>query len=196
MQHTQLDRPFGIGFTSLCCGAEWSAVAITRALAGAAGLMDENLYPAYFEDADYAVRVSLSGFRAARLPDTPLLHGQLDGGTDYLSGLFEQLYLHPQVSGAELARRRREQFRGALAGKKYLERKWGVSVGRFSEDGSYHGPSAAERQAAPQLNCKSVDSINGDGGCNPTHKTPFGLPGAGLDYWQMDWVARTAVLGG
>ena len=189
-------RPFGLGFTSLCCGAEWSAVVFTRQLVQVVGLMDENFFPAYFEDADYALRVSLSGFRAAHLPRTPLLHGALDGSKDYLSGLFEQLYLSPKVAGAELQRRRQEHYRGVTAGKSYIERKWGVSVGRFREDGSYQAPTAAERKAAPQLSCKSVESINGEErGCSSRHKVPFGKQGAGLGFWELDWAARGAVLG-
>jgi GT2 family glycosyltransferase len=44
------DEKFGIGFTSLCCGGEWSAVVFARRMVEAVGLFDENFYPAYYED--------------------------------------------------------------------------------------------------------------------------------------------------
>jgi hypothetical protein len=44
------DPTFGIGFTSLCCGGEWSAVVFTRRMVEVVGLFDENFYPAYYED--------------------------------------------------------------------------------------------------------------------------------------------------
>ena len=40
---------FGIGFTSLCCGSEWSAVMFTRRIIDRIGYFDENFYPAYYE---------------------------------------------------------------------------------------------------------------------------------------------------
>jgi hypothetical protein len=43
------DPRFGIGFTSLCCGSEWSTVVITRRLIDSIGYFDENFYPAYYE---------------------------------------------------------------------------------------------------------------------------------------------------
>lgn len=46
---------FGIGFTNLCCGGQWSAFAITKKMVEKVGLFDENFYPLYFEDFDYGV---------------------------------------------------------------------------------------------------------------------------------------------
>ena len=79
---------FGIGFTSLCCGSEWSAVVFTTRVAEKVGLMDENFYPAYYEDEDYGIRVRLLARKPSSLTSTALQHGDLDG-KDYLSGLFD-----------------------------------------------------------------------------------------------------------
>lgn len=192
--------PFGIGFTSLCCGAEWSAVVFTAKMVHAVGLMDENFYPAYYEDVDYGIRISLSGFKAHRIPSTPLLHGALDGSRDYLSGLFEQLYLRPNVADADLSYRRDVQYRGALHGHFYIEKKWNVSVGSFEIDGSYKPPSKSHMAGRGELDCKSVDGINGNGACNPGHKTPFGLTNMSdekvtIASWQLDKKARQEILG-
>ena len=55
MQHfIKAHSTFGIGFTSLCCGGEWSAIGITRRLVNKIGYFDENIYPAYYE---YITRV-------------------------------------------------------------------------------------------------------------------------------------------
>ncbi len=50
------DPQFGIGFTSLCCGSEWSAVVFTKRMVAVVGLFDENFYPAYYEDGTYYCR--------------------------------------------------------------------------------------------------------------------------------------------
>ena len=73
------DPLFGIGFTSLCCSVEWSAIIVTRRLINRIGYFDENIYPAAWEDDDYSIRVALSGMHAARFDQTPLLHGERDG---------------------------------------------------------------------------------------------------------------------
>ncbi len=155
--------------------------------------MDENLYPAYFEDVDYAVRVHLSGYRAVVLPKTPLMHGSLNGSMDYLSGVFDELYLHPTMTGAELAHRRQEHYLGVTYAHDYLERKWGAALGSFAKDGSYREPGRAALRGRPLLQCRSASSINGEGGCNPAFKTPFGRSGVGIDWWEMDWRAREEI---
>jgi hypothetical protein len=44
------------------------------------GYFDENFYPAYYEDDDYAIRIHLSQhFYATKLENTPLMHGEIDG---------------------------------------------------------------------------------------------------------------------
>jgi hypothetical protein len=54
----------------------------------AIGYFDENFYPAYYEDDDYAIRVHLSEkFYAVKLEDTPLMHGEIDGTKGLLYSL-------------------------------------------------------------------------------------------------------------
>ena len=89
---------FGVGFTSLCCGSEWSAVLFTKRMVDKIGFFDENFYPAYYEDDDYGIRIRHSNYKAFRYDNTPLLHGEIDGSKDYLSGLFVQLYLCTPIS--------------------------------------------------------------------------------------------------
>jgi GT2 family glycosyltransferase len=47
------------------------------------GYYDENFYPAYFEDNDYAIRVHYSNYEARHLDNTPLIHGNVDGSKVY-----------------------------------------------------------------------------------------------------------------
>ncbi len=163
------DERFGIGFTSLCCGSEWSTVAFTRRLVAVVGLFDENFYPAYYEDDDYAIRVHHSGaFAAARFNNTPLLHGDLDGSKDYLSGLFTQLYLRPDKSAATDAWRRSHEL-GVRRSVSYIESKWGIKTGDFKDKN--------------KLDCKSVEGINGR--CSTGFSRPFNNPQHSLAHWEL-----------
>ena len=151
---------------------------------------------------DYGIRVSLSGFRAQRIPDTPLLHGALNGSQDYLSGVFDQLYLNPRATDADLTQRRAIQYRGARFGHDYIEKKWGISVGSFGRDGSYQAPSRQELQGRSEIDCKSVESINGHGkrACKPGFAVPFGRnesgASVGIGWWELDEAARNSILVG
>jgi len=117
---------FGIGFTSLCCGGEWSAVIFTRKLVERIGYMDENFYPAYYEDDDYAIRIHYSGLKAIKYQDTPLLHGEIDGSKDYASGIFKELYWKPKNDLA--TKRWKKMFEyGVIVSTKYIASKWGLS---------------------------------------------------------------------
>lgn len=181
------DPQFGIGFTSLCCGSEWSAVVFTKRALDKVGFADENFYPAYYEDEDYGIRVHLSGLKAARFNDTALLHGEIDGSKDYLSGTFDQLYLHPKQDLDALNWRATHQ-RGVQYGKQYIEKKWGVSVGYMDARGSFH-------PARKKLNCKSLDGINKHCGEALDFKAPFNDPSNSIHHWKLDQDARRAILG-
>ena len=178
---------FGIGFTSLCCGSEWSAVVFTTRVAQQVGLMDENFYPAYYEDEDYGIRVRLSGLRAIMFGNTALQHGELDGSKDYLSGLFNELYLNPRQDEDSQAWRRMHQ-KGVTFGHAYLERKWGIEVGHFDARGTFHAPP----KHVPKLDCKSVAGINGK--CKPRFSHPFDDSTKGLRDWALDEKEREAIL--
>ena len=178
---------FGIGFTSLCCGSEWSAVIFTSRVASQVGLMDENFYPAYYEDEDYGIRVRLSGLQAVRIDETPMHHGELDGSKDYLSGLFDELYLHPKQD--EGSKRWRESHqRGVKYGHSYLEDKWGVQVGHFDTRGTFHEPP----KNVPKLDCKSVEGINGK--CRPGFIVPFNNQSMTIKHWYLDVGRRAGIV--
>eukprot|EP00597_Dinobryon_sp_UTEXLB2267_P008438 CAMPEP_0170085274 /NCGR_PEP_ID=MMETSP0019_2-20121128/20198_1 /TAXON_ID=98059 /ORGANISM="Dinobryon sp., Strain UTEXLB2267" /LENGTH=236 /DNA_ID=CAMNT_0010301653 /DNA_START=401 /DNA_END=1111 /DNA_ORIENTATION=- len=160
---------FGVGFTSLCCGGEWSAVIFSRKLVQAIGYFDENFYPAYYEDDDYAIRIHLSNrFYAAKLENTPLLHGEIDGSKDYLSGLFSQLYLHPEKSPAVDAWRHSHEL-GMKVSVPYIEQKWGIKVGDF--------------KSKTKLDCKSIDGLNNH--CRVGFLTPFNDSTSNLSTWIL-----------
>jgi GT2 family glycosyltransferase len=177
----------GIGFTGLCCGSEWSAVVFTTRVAQQVGLMDENFYPAYYEDEDYGIRVHLSGLQAVKFGNTALQHGELDGTKDYLSGLFNELYLNPRQDEDSRKWRRMHQ-RGVKYGHDYLERKWGVEVGHFDSHGTFHAPP----KHVSKLDCKSVSGINGE--CRPRFSVPFDDKSKGLQDWTLDEKERASIM--
>ena len=181
------DESFGIGFTSLCCGSEWSAVVFTTRVAVNVGLMDENFFPAYYEDEDYGIRVGLSGLKAVRFDNTPLHHGELDGSKDYLSGLFDELYLHPKQDEASNAWRKTHQ-KGVAYGHSYLEKKWGVEVGHFDARGTFHSPP----KSVQKLDCKSLEGINSL--CVPGFTTPFNNASMKITDWELNLAERTNIL--
>lgn len=180
------DPQFGIGFTSLCCGSEWSAVVFTKRALNKVGFADENFYPAYYEDEDYGIRVHLSGLKAARFNNTALLHGEIDGSKDYLSGTFDQLYLHPKQDAEALNWRATHQ-RGVQYGKQYIEKKWGVSVGYMDARGTFHA-------GRKKLDCKSLDGINKHCGAALGFKVPFNDPGNSIHHWKLDQDGRNGIL--
>lgn len=177
LQHIQ---SFGIGFTSLCCDSEWSAVIFSRRLVARVGFMDENFYPAYYEDDDYAIRVHLSGFRAMRFNGTALQHGELDGSKDYLSGIFEQLYMNPDkklMKSAAMQSWQKMFVKGQAVSKDYIEKKWGM---HFDKKKKGYTP------------CKSVEGINQL--CRPGYTRPFNDPTLNLSSWTLDQNLRDSII--
>lgn len=169
VEHSFLHDPkFGVGFTSLCCGGEWSAVAFTGRLVDEIGYFDENFYPAYYEDDDYAIRIHYSSYHAVRFNNTPLLHGEIDGSKDYLSGLFTQLYLRPEKNAATDEWRRAHEA-GMKVSVPYIEAKWGAKMGDF--------------KSKTKLDCKSLEGINSK--CITPYKRPFNDEKHNLSYWEM-----------
>jgi hypothetical protein len=171
------NKHFALGFTTLCCGSEWSAVVFTRQVAVKVGLMDENYYPAYYEDDDYAIRVHHSGLQAVRFNNTPLLHGDIDGSKDYLSGVFANLYLSPGAKSDPAVKAwRRMHETGIRYSQSYFQRKWGVNL----------------KDKRVKFDCKSVSAINGD--CRTTFSRPFNESGYSLSHWELDPVMRAAIV--
>ena len=68
-------------------GATWSAFAPTRRLVQHVGLFDENFYPAYIEEVDFAQRVFLLGRNAAMFLGALVSHGPaMNGEEAYVPG--------------------------------------------------------------------------------------------------------------
>lgn len=168
---------FGVGFTSLCCGGEWSAVIFTKRLVERIGYMDENFYPAYYEDDDYAIRIHYSGLKAIRYPDTPLIHGEIDGSKDYASGIFKELYWKPKNDEATKKWKKMFEF-GVKTSTKYIASKWGLT---------FIGKSNKLR-----LDCKTVVAINKM--CKTPYKIPFNNTNYNLSYWDFNASLRNSIV--
>ena len=159
---------FGVGFTSLCCGSEWSAVVFTERLVSKIGYFDENFYPAYYEDDDYGIRIHLSNYKAMMFENTPLLHGEIDGSKDYLSGIFVQLYFSPAQDAATNFWRKSHEA-GVPKSKAYIEAKWGIQMGDFKDK--------------HKLDCKSIIGLNEL--CAPSFIVPFNNHAHNISQWVM-----------
>jgi GT2 family glycosyltransferase len=60
-----LGRTLALSLTRYQHGASgWSCFALTARAARAVGRFDENIYPVYFEDEDYELRLGLAGLRS------------------------------------------------------------------------------------------------------------------------------------
>ena len=164
------NRKFGIGFTSLCCGGEWSAVVFTNRLVQEIGLMDENFYPAYYEDDDYGIRVSLSSYKAVTFNNTPMLHGMIDGSKDYLSGLFSSLYMTKNLSPGEKAWKLAQEL-GQVVSKEYIEKKWNIKMPGFKDK-------------FKSVDCKTVIGINER--CKVGYDSPYGNKSLSLSDWTLN----------
>eukprot|EP01041_Mallomonas_annulata_P012574 gene12574-26480_t len=169
------DRMFGVGFPSLCCGGQWSAFAVTQQLVRSVGLCDENIFPMFYEDNDYSVRIRLAGYRAKKFKYIPLLHGQYNGRKKYESGTVKAV-----ATMAMQDQRHSEQWaslisRGKRSSESYLVSKWG-----FYGQPRYFG-------------CKTVREINEAGACNATFTRPFnGHQGrnVSISSWTLDETRR------
>lgn len=172
---TAKDDKFGLGFTDLCCGSEWSAVVFSRKLVETIGFFDENFYPAYYEDDDYAIRSHLANMHAVKFNNTALLHGEIDGSKDYLSGVFKELYLSPDKKSPATVRWRRMFEYGSKMSKEYIEKKWGISMDKKTK-----------------IECKSVLGINQL--CRPGYKVPFNNPFHNISHWVLDESLREKIV--
>lgn len=98
--------------------ASWFA--ITDACIRTVGLFDENIYPAYLEDCDYAYRMKLLGVAAETLPEVAAIHGDGVDAADTTQG---SRTIH---SDPELRRKN-----GVTHGRnfEYYRAKWGGNNG-------------------------------------------------------------------
>lgn len=172
---------FGLGFTSLCCGGEWSALVFTRSLISSVGYFDENFYPAYYEDDDFAIRTHHAGFKALKFHNTSMLHGEIDGSKDYLSGIFSSLYMAPKSDSQDmdLIQWKKIHEYGTQLSKDYIEKKWGISMGSFKKK---------------SFDCKTLDGINAH--CQTGYLLPFNNNNNSntLASWTLDPDRRQKIL--
>ena len=132
------DPKFGIGFATLCCGGEWSAFTVTRNLIQKIGLSDENIFPLFYEDNDFGVRIHLSGYHAVKFQRIPMMHGLNNGRKKYISGTMNMLNtLISNVSYSNISNHSMISYfkqwnetihRGKLSSENYLVKKWGFQV--------------------------------------------------------------------
>lgn len=161
----------GVAFLNLHPLATWSAYAATRAMVCDVGLQDENFYPAYFEDDDYAKRLRLSGWEAVQFKDVSVAHGeQRDGSADYVSGTSLGMRAMSKLSNATAWA---QSKRGWDANQHYMQLKWGL------------------RDTQPDRSCKQAHEINT---CNVTYGRPFNDKACDLSYWRAsrsrrNWIA-------
>lgn len=100
-------------------GASWFA--LTAGCVQAAGLFDENFYPAYDEDCDYARRCDLLGVQRANVPDVHAIHGEATDPKDTSKG-------SSTIMSDPEARAKNGRTHGS--NNEYYQRKWGGLPGR------------------------------------------------------------------
>jgi hypothetical protein len=167
--HLKHDKKFGIGFTSLCCDGFYSAIVLTKRLIPEVGYFDENFYPAYFEDDDYSVRVHLSTLHARHFNSTPLLHGEVDGSKEYISGLVDLLFYRPPKT-KEIDIWRASFQKGVKRAGIYFDEKWGAGTSK-------------SLNVKGEVKCKTAEGINTR--CGGTFSHPFNNSLYGLSYWTL-----------
>jgi len=189
---------FGLGFTDLA--NIWSAVIFTKKAAQIVGKFDENFYPAYYEDDDYAIRFSLTNLTALRFKHTPMMHGEMRGSAKYVSGIYSNLFSSNVAGGgssgsagkgiaqhiysdavemtmSDLNRWRKTHNEGVNRSREHLEKKWGIKVGFFSPLGEWN-------DVANATNCKSFRVLR-DHSCRPMFTHPFNDSKKRPDEWTL-----------
>lgn len=170
---------FGVGFMNLHPGATWSAFAPTQRLAQRVGLFDENFYPAYMEDVDYAYRLLLSGFKVAMFPDALVAHGPVDHGEkNYISGTTFTIrsirHKHADTTNTErlgvASGLQNLVDRGIQSNLQYYAQKWG---------------------ALPESPCLSVDKMTARTNCSMNWTLPFNKSDLSLRDWLVGSRRRT-----
>ena len=154
------DPLFGVGLFDV----GWSAFMVTRRLINRIGYFDENIYPAYYEDNDYGIRVALSGMHAARFDNAPILHGdsRLTGTESRLLNVkFRALF------DVSLPRTR-----------EYMTAKWGRPHCWPIDCKFVNGMNAHHHDHDKPV----------------PFKHPFGDPSKPLWHWQLDQPRRDAIL--
>lgn len=168
---------FGVGMTGMCCGGEWSAIAFTRSLVDEVGYFDENYFPGYYEDDDYAMRIFRSKHYVKQFNDVILSHRELNGTHIYISGLWDNLN-HLQATTKELKeskQRWKEAFNlGDSKARDYFYRKWGLPMNTRGERRNH--------------NCKPAKVINVR--CAKVWDHPFNNTNTAYSFWELEEDAK------
>ena len=149
----------------------WSCFALTARAVREVGTFDENLYPVYYEDEDYDIRLRLAGLRSVHLRDVLVVHGASDDADDE-SGSMRAL--DNRTGDAAM----RAAFSAHLvrgANREYMAAKWGGQVG----DGDGDAPRAPERQFRPRA-----------------LSAPFGRASLPPSWWRFDAARRRCIVDG
>ena len=142
------------------------AFAISQSTVRAIGLFDENVFPAYYEDDEYKIRMRAAGICLSKYRRHTVIHGEA-GQRSYLSGTMR-------------ATHRADPFRalvarGRMLNQVYVAQKWGQLInatsGAWSSAAAHHGDE--ER-------------------CDPSSRPaegfsrPFGDANLPLGFWRLD----------
>jgi hypothetical protein len=149
----------------------YTAFVYTRHALGTLGLVDANLYPAYYEDVELDIRVARAVAAGACSPirafnSSRFVHGR-EGQRRYVSGsrvAHKRLMAHGDEAARAAATAWAERIRrGKLSSPLYLEQKWGC---------------------APE---KDIDIAS----CRFAH--PFNDPARPLSFWELDAGRRRCI---
>lgn len=139
------------------------AFAIARQAIEVAGLFDENIFPAYFEDDEYVHRLGLAGLGVGRVGADTVVHGE-EGAHEYSSGTMKAT--KDGDTFRDMSRR--------AANNLYVARKWGLGL----------DPSTGRLQAA------HAHAERGDAGDLAAPAAPYAAPwndgSRGLGEWDLD----------
>ena len=165
------DADFGMGFMNLHPGATWSAFAPTRRLVQHVGLFDENFYPAYMEDVDFARRLFLSGLRVAMFPGALVAHGPEENGEKfYISGttfIIQKYANSTNTKKVDVASQLQKLVnRGIQSSLNYYALKWG-------------------REPEPKSPCLTVKQLMDGANCSTGWKRPFNSSNMSLRDWRL-----------
>lgn len=144
----------------------WSCFALTARAVREVGSFDENLYPVYYEDEDYDIRLRLAGLSSVHLRDVLVVHGASDDADDE-SGSMRAL--DNRTGDAAM----RAAFSAHLvrgANREYMLAKWGRQV---DDD----APRAHDRQFRPRA-----------------LSAPFGRASLPPSWWRLDVARRRCIV--
>jgi hypothetical protein len=165
---------FDIGFMSLT--GHWSGVIITRHCIDTIGYFDENIYPAFYEDDDYGIRIQHAKLKPYIIPNTSALHGETDGSKGYVSGTGTLINSKDEKADPDWKRLGAQVSKGMSHSQWYLSKKWGWKPQDFLFGGKHEI-------------CKYPEGMEGK--CVTPYTHPFNNESNPLRYWKLNmWALR------